>query len=91
MYVNGGANLPVDGDVFIALVVDVDDDDIALARVDGRAGELTIHGEDGLLVAEPGVVSLLNLKNITRGRGIYVVNSFLACTYVYLSLSWFFQ
>lgn len=89
MYVNGGANLPVDGDVFIALVVDVDDDDIALARVDGWAGELTIHGEDGLPVAESGIVSLLNLKNITRG--IYVVNSFLACAYVYLSLSRFFQ
>ena len=53
--------LPVDGDVLIALVVDVDDDDIALAREDGRAGELAVHGKDGLLLAEPSVVTLLNL------------------------------
>ena len=59
-------NLPVNGDVFIALVVDVDDDDIALPREDGWAGELAVHGEDGLLVAEPRVVSLLNLQNVDR-------------------------
>ena len=59
-------NLPVNGDIFIALVVDVDDDDITLPREDGRAGELAIHGEDGLLMAEPRVVSLRNLQNITK-------------------------
>lgn len=60
------SNLPVDGDVFVALVADVDDDDIALARVDGRAGELAVHGEDGLLVTEPCVVSLFYLHEECR-------------------------
>ena len=41
--------MPVEGDVLVALVVDVDDDDVARARVDGRAGELAVHGQDGLL------------------------------------------
>lgn len=54
----------MDGDVFIALVVDIDDDEVALARVDGGAGELAVDGEDGPLLAEPArVVALLNLQN----------------------------
>jgi hypothetical protein len=38
------SNLPVDCNVFISLVVDVDDDYIALAREDGGAGKLAVHG-----------------------------------------------
>ena len=52
----------MDGDVLVAMVVDVHDDDVALAREDGRAGELAVHGEDGLLAAEPSVVSLPYLQ-----------------------------
>jgi hypothetical protein len=55
----------MDSDVFIALVVDADNNNIALAREDGRAREPAVYGEDGLLVTEPRVVSLLNLQNIT--------------------------
>jgi hypothetical protein len=52
----------VDGDVLVALlVVDVDDNDVALARIDGRGGKLAVHGEDGLLVAEPGHFGFLDL------------------------------
>ena len=58
--------MPVEGDVLVALVVDVDDDDVARARVDGRAGELAVHGQDGLLVAEPGDLCLLYLQNISQ-------------------------
>jgi hypothetical protein len=52
---------PVDGDVLIALVVDVYDDDVALAGADGRAGELVVHGEDALLSAQPGDANPLYL------------------------------
>ena len=58
----------MNGDVFIALVVDVDDDKVALARVDGRAGELPVDGEDGPLLAQPRVVALLNLQNMMKER-----------------------
>jgi hypothetical protein len=52
----------MDGDVFVAMVVNVDGDDVALARVDGWPGELPVHGEDALPLAEPGVVSFLYLQ-----------------------------
>ena len=58
--------MPVEGDVLVALIVDVDDDDVARARVDGRAGELAVHGQDGLLVAEPGDLCLLYLQNMSH-------------------------
>jgi len=51
----------VNGDVLVAMVADVDDDDVALARADGGAGELAIHGEDALLPAEPGEANPLYL------------------------------
>ena len=54
--------VPVDGDVPVAMVADVHDDDVALAGADGRAGELAVHGEDALPLAEPGVVSFLYLQ-----------------------------
>jgi hypothetical protein len=54
--------MPVEGDVLVALVVHGDDDDIAFAGVDGRPGELPVHGQDGLLVAEPGDLHLLYLQ-----------------------------
>lgn len=56
--------VPVEGDVLAALVVHVDDDHVVLARVDGRPGELPVHGQDGLLVAEPGDIGLLYLQDI---------------------------
>jgi len=56
--------VPVQGDVLAALVVHVDDDDVALARVDGRPGELPVHGQDGLLLAQPGDLGLLDLQKI---------------------------
>jgi hypothetical protein len=49
----------------VNLVVDVNDDNVALARVDGRPGELAVHGEDGLPLAEPGDLRLY-LQHITR-------------------------
>ena len=60
---------------FVALVVHVDDDDIALARVDGRPGELPVHGQDGLLVAEPGDLGLLDLQNIYHTPALVLVSS----------------
>jgi hypothetical protein len=51
----------VDGDVLVPLAVDVDDNNVALARIDGQAGKLAVHGEDGLLVAEPGHFGFLDL------------------------------
>jgi hypothetical protein len=53
------------------LVVDVNDDNVALARVDGRPGELAVHGEDGLPLAEPGDLRLLYLQHIT-GKALVV-------------------
>lgn len=41
------------------LVVNIDGDEVALARVDGWPREPAVHGEDALLLAEPGVVSFL--------------------------------
>jgi len=58
----GSLRLPMDGDVFIAMVVNIDGDDVALARVDGWTGELPVHGEYALPLAEPGVVSFLYLQ-----------------------------
>jgi len=56
--------VPMEGDVLAAaLVVHVDDDNIALAGVDGRTGELPVHGQDGLLMAQPGNLRLLYLQN----------------------------
>lgn len=52
----------MDRDVFIAMVVNGDGDDVALARVDGWPGELPVHGEDALPLAEPGVLSFLYLQ-----------------------------
>ena len=57
------ASVPVDGDVLVAMVADVDDDDVAPARADGRPRELPVHGEDGLLVAQPRHVRLRDLQN----------------------------
>ena len=54
--------VPVEGDVLAAPVVDVDEDDVAPARVDRRPRELPVHGEDGLLVAQPGDVRLRDLQ-----------------------------
>lgn len=54
----------MEGDVLIAMVEDVDDDDVALPRIDGRAGELAVDGKDGLFTAEPRVVALLYLQPV---------------------------
>jgi hypothetical protein len=62
----------VDGDVLVALVVDVDDDDVTLARVDGGPGELPVHGEDGLLVAEPCHIGFLDLQNKSQADDEYL-------------------
>ena len=51
----------VDGDVLVAMVADVDDDDVAPARADGRPRELPVHGEDAPLPAQLGDVNLLYL------------------------------
>jgi hypothetical protein len=51
----------MDGDVLVAMVADVDDEDVAAARADGRAGELAVHGEDALLPAQLGDDNLFNL------------------------------
>jgi hypothetical protein len=58
----GREKVPVDCNVLVALVVDVDEDDVAVPREDCRAGELAVDGEDGLLAAEPSVVSLPYLR-----------------------------
>jgi hypothetical protein len=50
--------VPVDGDVLVAMVADVDDDDVAPERADGRPGELPVHGQDAPLPAQPGDVHL---------------------------------
>ena len=53
----------VDGDVLVAMVVDVDDDDVAPARADGRPGELPVHGQDAPLPAQPPDDNLLYLPS----------------------------
>jgi hypothetical protein len=58
--------VPVDGDVLFDMVADVDDDDIALAGANGRAGELAVHGEDALLPAQPGHGNPLYLPTKTQ-------------------------
>jgi len=58
--------VPVDGDVPVAMVADVHDDDVALAGADGRAGELAVHGEDALLPAQPGDANPLYLPAKTE-------------------------
>jgi hypothetical protein len=45
--------VPVEGDVCMALVVDIDNDHIASPRIDGWPGELAVDGKDGLFMAEP--------------------------------------
>lgn len=51
----------MDGDVLVAMVADVDDEDVAAARADGGSGELAVDGEDAPLPAQPGDVDPLNL------------------------------
>jgi len=67
--------VPVEGDVLVALVVHVHDHHVILARVDGRPGELPVHGQDGLLLAEPGDVGLLDLQNIYHTPALVLVSS----------------
>jgi hypothetical protein len=54
--------VPVEGDVCMALVVDVDNDDIASPCIDGRPRELAVNRKDGLFMAEPRDVALIYLK-----------------------------
>jgi len=53
----------VDGDVLVAMVADVDDDDVAPARADGRPGQLPVHGQDAPLPAQPPDDNLLYLPS----------------------------
>lgn len=43
----------MDSDVVLRSVGDVDDEGIAVANLDGRTGELTVHGDDVVGLAQP--------------------------------------
>lgn len=43
----------MDGDVVFCPVDDVDDEGVAVPGLDGRAGVLTVHGDDAAGLAQP--------------------------------------
>lgn len=56
---------PMDGNIVLDMVDNLDEHVIAFSSIKGRARELAVHGHDGFGGAEPGCIFHHHLQKVT--------------------------